>query len=736
LGDQVSFEELERIRQIARDVYDYDIGDTPASAPVEDEKLLLKLDWNINEDHRASFVYNFNDGFRIDQSDQRGNTVTLDSHFYEVGAKLNSYVASVYSDWTDNFSTELRVGHIKLDNRQNSLDAESGFGEIRIDRVNGADVFIGPDDSRQSNALNWNNTTFKLAGTYYMDNHTISGGIEREQLEIFNLFMQHTIGEYRFETIDDFENGLADDIYYNNSAGTNNPADAAANFKYATNAAYIQDKFYVDDWTFIVGLRYDWYTSSDTPRENPVFLERYGYSNTATFDGKDLIQPRAAFNYAYSDQLELRGGFGLYSGGNPNVWLSNSYSNDGITNIDTYRRDLNLLNPDGSIAVDLTGSGRLIYDPLQDQFDEVAANDPQLGNEPSVNAIDPDFEIPSEWKFNLGFTYATEDDYIIQGDFLHSRKQDSALIFAENWDSENRERLFDGRAVYDYITVGQRDDGRDISRSFRKSDLVLTNSPDNGMSTTISIAVSKEYDFGLSMNVGYAYNHSEDITPMTSAVSISNFTNFATNDALDPGLATSNYEVPHRFTFNFRYGTEFFKDYRTTFSLYGSRTAGRPMSFTFSDLSVGATEFRSRRHLLYIPLENDPNVVYGDDFDLAGFNRWVEQNGFTRGEIVPRNAGNSDWYTRVDFRINQQLPGFYENHSANAYFVIKNLGNFINDQWGVKRIGNFVAQDVVEARINSEGGYTFNEFFPANAEQDVFNTQSLWEIRVGINYRF
>ena len=39
-------------------------------------------------------------------------------------------------------------------------------------------------------------------------------------------------------------------------------------------------------------------------------------------------------------------------------------------------------------------------------FDEVADADPSLGNEPSTNAVDPDFEIPSEWKvqswFHLG----------------------------------------------------------------------------------------------------------------------------------------------------------------------------------------------------------------------------------------------------------------------------------------------------------------------------------------------
>lgn len=735
LGGQVSQAELQEIIDITRDVYGYDAGGTPSSAPVEDEKLLMKLDWNINENHRASLVYNYNDGFRLDQSDERATSVTLDSHFYEVGAKMNSWVGSLYSDWSDNFSTEIRLGSIDLDNRQISLDAASGFGEVRIDNVNGADVYLGPDDSRQTNDLNWSNQTIKIAGTYYLDNHTITGGFERENLEIFNIFMQHTIGEYRFNTIEDYRNGLVDDVYYNNSAGTNNPLDAAAEFEYATNTAYIQDKVELDDWTLMFGLRYDWYTSSDKPRFNEVFTERYGYTNQTTFDGVDLLQPRAAFNYLVDENLEIRGGIGLYSGGNPNVWLSNSYSNDGITNIDTYRGDTNLLDENGNIAVDLAGD-RLIYDPLQNQVDEVAANNPSLGNEPSVNAISPDFEIPSEWKYNLGFTYATENDYIIQGDILYSKKRDSALITAANWDSVNVERAADGRPLYNYIQVGTRDDGRAIRRSFRKSDLVLTNAAEDGDSTTISIAVKKEYDFGLTANVGYAFNESTDVTPMSSAVSFSNFTNFARTDALNPGLATANYETPHRFTFNLRYKTELLAGYNTTFSLFGSYQEGRPKSYGFTGTNVGSTEFSSRVQLLYVPLENDPIVTYADGFDVEAFNDFIEAEGLRRGAIQKRNEHNSDWYSRVDFRVDQELPAFAEGHRFKASFVIKNLGNLLNDDWGVNKIGAFGTNDVVEARLNDDGTWTYEEFFAQNAEDTAFRDQSLYEIKVGIRYSF
>jgi len=736
LGNQVSQQDIDRIREIASRVYDYDIGGTPGSMPVEDEKVLVKLDWNINDAHRASLVYNYNDGFRIDQSDDYSTALSLDSHFYEVGAKLNSTVASLYSDWTDDFSTEVRLGRIKLTNRQNSLDADSGFGEIRIDRVNGADVFFGPDDSRQSNEMDWNSTTAKFAGTYYLDNHTITFGYEYEELEAFNLFMQHTIGEYRFETIDDFEAGLADDIYYNNSAGTNNPQDAAQRFSYETNTLYVQDEWILDDLTLLFGLRYDKYSSDDKPKRNEVFAQRYGYDNTSTFDGIDLLQPRFGFNYTLNDNMEVRGGVGLYSGGNPNVWLSNSFSNDGITNIDTYRSDFELFDENGN-TVPLVNGGRLIYSPLQEMFDEVADADPSLGNEPSTNAVDPDFEIPSEWKFNLGFTWVTDSDYVFQADILHNKKQDSAQIINVGWDTENVTFAADGRPIYDYIQVGTNDDGDAVFRNFRKSDLVFTNAREDGKSTTISFAVQKEYDFGLDASFGYAYNRSEDVTPMASSVAFSNFTNFASSDPLNPGIATSNYEVPHRFTFNLRYSTEIVDGYKTSFSLFGSRQQGRPFSYTFDGITIGDAQFRTNNALLYIPEVDDPNVTYAEGFDLGAFNSFIDEGGFARGEILERNSENAEWYSRVDFRIDQQLPGFMKGHRASAYFILKNVGNFLNDDWGVRKIGPFVSAPVLDASLNSDGTYTYNEFFEGNTNQNgFFNEQSLWQIRVGVKYSF
>jgi hypothetical protein len=740
LGKNVSQADIDRVNNISINKYGYTAGGTPASMPVDDEKILIKLDWNINEDHRASFVYNYNDGFKLSQSDDWA--LTLDNHFYESGAEMNSFAVAINSDWTDNFSTEVRVGHTELENRQQSLDAASGFGEVQI-KNNKTTIFLGPDDSRQSNEMNWETTTFKFSGSYYLDEHTITGGYEYESLTAFNLFMQHSVGEYRFGSIDDYENGLASAVYYNNSAGTNNPSDASQEFTYGTHTFYIQDEYTLTDidMTITAGLRYDRYTSSDNPRYNAQFEERYGIRNDKNMDGIDLIQPRVGFNWAVEDNLEVRGGFGLYSGGNPNVWLSNSYSNDGLVNIGErakYHKDTipridgkyDLFNTPSS---DPRGPG---FGVPQVMVDSIGNLDELSGNG-SVNATDPNFEIPSEWKYALGATYTTDSDYIISADILHNRKQNSATVL--DYNLEYADKTFDGRPTYQGVT--HADGVKNVSNEY-----VLTNTKSDGKSTIISLALSKSFDFGLDASFGYSYTSSEDANPMTSAVAGSNYGNLATTDALNPPITTSNYEIPHRFTMSLSYGIELIDGLQTRFSLFGQASEGQAYSFTYDESDnpgswagrsgFGDSNWNGSRQLVYIPTVDDANVVYGPDFDKEAFDSFVAAEGLARGATTGRNAQNADWHVSFDIKINQEIPGLMEGHRGNAFFIIKNVGNMLNDDWGVMNQGQFVGNRMVEMSLQDDGKYLYTAFNKGNEDQKFYKDASVWEMRVGVSYDF
>ena len=724
---RITDEEIQRIVTASQNLYNYDPGGFKGSSPVTDEKLLLKLDWNINEDHRATLVYNWNDGFNISESDTGTSRLSFDGHFYERGAEIETIVASVYSDWTPDFSTELRIGQTKLDNRQISVDADTGFSEMQINLGNGTVVYLGPDDSRQSNDLNWDNLTFKFAGTYLLGDHTITAGIEYEDLDVFNLFVQQSRGEYRFNSIEDYENGLAGRIFYNNAAGTNNPDDIAASFSFATTTLYAQDEFYAtDDLTLLIGLRYDTWSSDDAPRFNSAFNDLYGFPNTGNLDGKDLLQPRVGFNYVVSDDMELHGGFGLYSGGNPNVWVSNAYSNDGVIQVATTVAPWFQSVDFGGLPVDLFntplvngaapgyGIPQALYDFVEDA--------PTDGSASNVVAVDPGFEVPTEWKYALGLTYLAPGDYLVQADLLYTKKKDAATYV-----EPSRE------------VIGYGPDGRPRYDGSNSTFLLTNVKGDSGDATTLSLAVSKEYDFGLDVSAAYAYNDSTDVNPMTSSVAYSNYVNFATSDPNNPGAATSNYNIPHRFTLRVGYKHEFIDGYTTRFNVFASANEGRGMSYTFGediDDFYGDGNTGGGRQLLYVPTADDANVVYADGFDLDAFNAFIAAEGLSRGKIAGRNATNGDWWTKVDVRISQELPAFADGHRASAFFVIENLGNLLNDDWGVLRQGNFVSESVVEASVNDAGQYVYEEFYGADQRESFSTSASLWEIRVGINYRF
>ncbi len=673
--------ELDEILDIARNIYQYDPGFIPSVFDNEDEKLLVKLDWNINDQNRLAFTYNYNDGFNITQSDGDQNEFEFSNHLYERGAELNSYQASLYSDWTDNFSTEVRVSYLELDNRQISVGG-TDFGEMRIE-LDDVDVYIGGDDSRQSNKLNYDVTTVALKGNYYLNGHNLSFGFEREELEVFNLFVQHTETEIRFNSIDLFRQGLADDIYYNN-APSNDPNDAAAVWGYETNTLYVQDEYTWDRLTMIAGVRYDWYTTGDAPLENADFVADYGFSNSTNLDGEGLFQPRIGFTFDLSGDTVIRGGAGLYSGGNPNVWLSNNFSANNVLQFGTRGRLFCYTDGFGREAPGLCGPPgmevqRSLLDPTivwegcepgapvgpgycipGELFDAVAQG---TGDNFEINYLDPNFKIPSEWKFALGITHVFPQEYVFTADVIITEGQDSAII--KRGDLEQ---------------VGVTPEGYPDYDSVREPTFVLTNSSEGNSSWGFSLGLDKSFDNGFDFSLGYSYTDAEDVSPMTSSVAFSNYQNRAFFDPQEDVLSTSNYQIEHRITATARYYRRIFNDNAgLSIALFGSANSGRPWSLVSA---------------------NDGNSFYG-------FTPFLEGNNVLEPGVA-RNSETGSWWRKVDMRVALDFPGFAEGHEAQAFLVIDNLTNLLNDDWGILRQHNFpriVTPGSVEPRIGDASRY-------------------------------
>ncbi|NJR20280.1 MAG: TonB-dependent receptor, partial [Hyphomonadaceae bacterium] len=202
-------------------------------------------------------------------------------------------------------------------------------------------------------------------------------------------------------------------IYSNNPSG--DPTRAAAAFTYQIASAYLQDTWRInDDFRIAYGLRSETYSVDQQPALNANFVTRNGFSNQSTYDGLTIVMPRISFNWDAPADIRVSGGVGLFSGGLPDVFLSNSYSNTGVltVGVDIQRnangtfRDANnspgFTQEIGAIALNNlvnANFGRSVPAQVLGLLGGIA---PPPNAE--TNSIAPDLDIPSEWKLNLAAT--------------------------------------------------------------------------------------------------------------------------------------------------------------------------------------------------------------------------------------------------------------------------------------------------------------------------------------------
>lgn len=706
--DEVTVDDIARITEIAERVYAYDTLGSPVGQTFneEDEKYFIKIDWNINEDHRAFFSYQKTTGNQLRDVDNGGDRVALLSHFYNRSENLEAYNFQVFSDWSDNLSTEVKIGRKKNITGQVSL-SEPGVADIEIRTAGGGSVFIGTDDSRQANRLN--NTTWqaKFKADYLVGDHTITAGYEFDSVDIFNLFLQDSLGDVRFNSIDDFEDGIASSYVYQNDV-SNNAENAAAQFKITVHSLYLQDVWDVnEDLTLTGGVRLDWYKMSDRPEENQNFIDRNGFTNASTMDGIKLLQPRFAFNYNVNETTSVRGGVGLFGGGNPNVWIGNSFSVNGqsISQFGHWMDSSILLN----------------FDPRNVPQ---AAQDGLVAGNGNVNAIDPDFALPSSWKLNLAVEHYADlgplgDDWHFTAEAIWSRVQNG--IAYRELRREQVGTAADGSPIYDDGGNGH--------------DLLLINTSE-GKEDTYVFAFNKSWD-NLSIFGSYTYQDAKSIIDATNTTAAPGF-NFTPHvDRNNPPLGTSPFEIPHSIKLGLTYKKAFWDENYTTFSLFYSGRNGRPYSLTFDEFLQFGGNSRvdsGDAHLLYIPELGDPRVSFETPQDEVAFNNLVDELGLKRGENLERQSQRSPWTTRLDLRIAQEVPFVYGKFEVFAAF--ENFLNMIDSDLGRVERARFTTVDIVDLEVLPNGDFIYGNVDNPADKLELQAEQSVWKIQVGVKYKF
>jgi len=756
---EVTQADIDEVSRITRETYLFEPGVLPDSGQdVKSETFLLKVDWAINDKHMVSVTYQdvIGNDIRAIGSSSSANRLGLPSNWFDKSEDFQSVSGQLFSTWTDAFSTEIKIASQERTTGQNSLHG-SDMAQMEIRTAGGGSIRVGSDWFRHDNGVQNDQFQWKIKGYYLWHNHTISAGIERDNLEISSHFNPGSNGEYEFDCINtlatDPINGCANAyegqvaagfVFYQN-AFTNNKIDAAAANEYQVNSIYLQDVWNVSDQlTLQYGVRYDWYTADDMPTANADFEARNGFSNTATLDGRDVFMPRLGFIYDFDGGTTLRGGVGLFSGGSPGNFIQSSFLNDGVT----------IVTPDNSGAIDPTCAGISSSVAARTNVDAFniaqEVQDCMFSGAGNVEATDPNFEIPSTWRYNLAVDHEFDLGFLGDSWFFTVEAVISEVEDAVEWYDLARTQ------------IGQAPDGRPIYDTPTLYDVILTNTS-QGLAHTFSLSVDKTWDTRaglISMALHYTYMDAEDVNPAQASFVSANYGIPATFDRNGRTLSNSDFLVENRINGTLDWSKDLFGDNMTRVSMFFEYRSGKPFSYTMKEdwppTSVWGGNVALDRwdsQLMYVPTMGDPNVIFSntpgslinDPALEASFNIFVAAAGLEgyRGQIIPRNHDTTSSRSRVNIRFQQEI-GLFDipaigQSRLNLYLDIENLGNLLNDDWGrVEQVYfNFTAVDSVS--LNTNGQYVYGSFddFQDGINPEIFYAlPSVYKIQVGFKFEF
>jgi hypothetical protein len=718
--DSVDDSVVQSVIDAASSTYGIDIGSLSVPSSLEDtkENLLVKVDWVINEDHRLSVKYNTNEDNNPRLPGIFNGGRSLSSHWYSNFYESDTLALNLYSDWNENFSTELRVSSSQYDKLPIGVVgnlSNLAFVEIQEVGPEGDTIFFGRERFRHANVLGTETNNFYLEGNYYVGDHTIKAGVDIQENDIFNVFLSDALGNYRFDNLEDFVNGNANRFRYNVGVDPNDPAPAA-DWSWTNTGLFIQDNWLVNDQlTVQYGLRWDKPSTSDKPLLNPGFEQAFGYSNQTVID-EGVLQPRVGFNYDMSDELsmQLRGGIGLFTGGAANVWLSNPFTNPG-GNVNSFQ----VFGYDGYIPDGLA------------QVAPGAANPPAQ----NVDVIRPGFKLPTVLKSNIALD-AELPWYGLQATFEYEYTKQKDGIFYQNLNlGSPTGTLPDGRTSYRSDPLDMRSDTQANSNTAFNNVMELSNSGrGNTKRATISLEKSTEHFF---IKGSYTHTSTAEVSTGTSSRAISNWTNNPVFNVNTQELGASAYEIANAFTMQASYNYNFFGDTETRVNLFWSSRDGETYSYTY-DNDVNGDGVRDN-DLFYVP--NVGEYVMADPSEAAEFEAFLANSGLDqyRGSAPGRNAFKAPRINQWDMKITQELPemGMFR---ASLFLSIKNLGNLINKDWGQVYTGSFDGIDIAELDGFDDQGRQIIDYEgrgpTVKDNLGLSNLNSQWQAQVGVRVTF
>ncbi|MBB1088051.1 TonB-dependent receptor [Lysobacter sp. SG-8] len=698
---------------------------------LETKRYLAKIDWNINDFHRASLTYQQTEEFRPSPYDAFSDTVVLTSHWYNIDNITKNTSLQLFSDWTENFSTEAKISYNKFDQVNGNPVNQP---EVEVETANGGSIFIGEDNNRHENQINTERLTANVFGTYYAGDHVIKGGFDYLRHDVFNLYGRDLHGSYVFASLDDFEAGNYDVYNLRTPAPGFGVEDTAAALVYSQWSPFLQDTWQVNDQLSLTyGVRVNIPSVDEAPVRNPGFEQAFGFRNDYKLGSDNkVILPRVSFNYLFDTERfsQLRGGVGSFQSVPPFVWLANPYQNNGGMTAWSYR----------------------VFDPNEAPFSPDAYNqNVPTGGSPSnqIDTIDPDFKLPTVWKASLGYDHELPWWGMIGTVEFQSIQARNAAYYQALNIGQAQGTLADGRESY-WCTLGNNSSsnkncGRNPDYSFNST--VLGNT-DKGGSNSLTLALSKPLSNGWYGNISYTYTDADEVGSDASSQAWSSYQYVSRVNPNEEIATTASREIPNSIKASLGWEHAFFGDYKSSVSLFYYGRDGLPYTWLVNGDPNGDGIFQDPA---YIPLVNDPNVSYGGATadQIEAFHRFISNDPYLqshRGQIAGRNEGRLPWVNQLDLGLQQELPGFFEDHKSIVRLDIYNVLNMLNKDWGVTdEIGGFDTRYLARlAGVNADGTYVYDLGTADNPtwqdlrpyEGRVPRVVSRWSAQLTLRYEF
>ena len=686
-------------------------------------KGLIKFDWNINDNNRMSFVYNFLDaskelpahptalGFRGPSS----QILQFENSGYEINNNLKSVLVELNSTLADNVTNKLQVGYTHFDDFRNAKS--SPMPAFRIQDGSGGNYIVaGHEPFSINNRLD--QKVFQLTNNLNINkgdhNYTIGFSFEKFQFDnSFNLGA-YGYGDARgyvgaffgdFADMDGFRTGIANGLLATAMANaqnvfdTNNANDSwtLAETNVGQLAVYMQDEWNINDnFKVSYGVRFDKplffdssqkaqdvidfpgnYYAPGVPYIDPSNGETVFFDSTKMPNNDFLISPRIGFNWDIKGDktVQLRGGTGLFTGRFPFVWLGNQIANPNVW------------------------------------FYQV---------------VDPDFKFPQVWRNSLGLDYKLENGTILTTDLSYTKDINGAHV--QNWGlglPTGSLQGVDNRPVYTGADVGN-------------AGYVFTNS-DKGRTFNASFKAQKSFDNGLYLMGAYNYLNSKDVNSIEAEITGDAFAfNPSLGNVNDATLAYSKYGDTHRVigVASKTWTYEANNKWETTISTFFEYAQGGRFNYTYAgDINGDGSNLND---LIYVPTASEiGSMQFSGVGQAEAFEQFIQQDDYLsgrRGNYAERYGALAPWRGKWDVKFIQELK-LSDTKSLQFTADILNFGNLLNSDWGLVQQPDAVQPIGVTVDGSGVPTYTFSEDLKSTYVYDA-SLLSRWQAQFGVRYSF